>query len=201
MDRKQTIALVAPLLLTVVMYPIFQFLSGILGEQWGWFIGLVIYWIVWGAGFSIWMIGWENIKALIQPQRLTFGVAALVLFPVLMSALYRLVPGMGYEKPSLWIALMLFSTTLGNGFFEEVLWRGVYMSLFPENILLRIIWPSIGFALWHYAPGSVSADGNVWGLIIGAAFFGFYLSFLAKKTNTIWWSILTHFLGGIVMIF
>ncbi|MBC8505559.1 MAG: CPBP family intramembrane metalloprotease [Anaerolineales bacterium] len=201
MNRKQIIAIFAPLLLTGIMYPVFQYLAGVFGERLGWYFGLVIYWLVWGAAFSAWMIGKKNIWRIIRPQRLTFGVAVLVLFPVLMSALYRLAPGMEYEKPSFWVLLMLISTTIGNGFFEEVLWRGVYMTLFPENNFLRIVWPSIWFAIWHYAPGSVSTDGNVWGLIIGAAFFGFYLSFLAKKTGTIWWSILAHFLGGIVMIF
>jgi hypothetical protein len=37
-------------------------------------------------------------------------------------------------------------------------------------------------------------------LIIGAGLFGFFLSFLAKKTGTIWRGILAHILGGIVMI-
>jgi len=74
------------------------------------------------------------------------------------------------------------------------------MKLFPGNILFRIVWPSIWFALWHYAPGSVSPNANVLGLIIGSGLFGFYLSFLAKKTGTIWWSIVTHILGGIIMV-
>jgi len=99
-----------------------------------------------------------------------------------------------------WIFLLLLSTTFGNGFFEEVLWRGVYMKLFPGSLMFRIVWPSIWFALWHYAPGSVSSNGNIMALVIGAAFFGFYLSFLAKKTDTIWWCIVTHILGGIIMI-
>jgi len=74
------------------------------------------------------------------------------------------------------------------------------MELFPDRILYRIIWPSIGFALWHYAPGSVSANSNPLALIIGAGLFGFILAFLAKKTGGIWWGIMAHVLGGIVMI-
>jgi membrane protease YdiL (CAAX protease family) len=92
------------------------------------------------------------------------------------------------------------STSLGNGFFEEVLWRGVYMELFPDSILLRIVWPTIWFALWHYAPGSVAPDGNVLGLIIGSGVMGFYLAFLAKRTGTIWWTIVAHTIGGMIMI-
>lgn len=29
---------------------------------------------------------------------------------------------------------------------------------------------------------------------------GFYLSFLAKRTGTIWWTIVAHTLGGMIMI-
>lgn len=36
--------------------------------------------------------------------------------------------------------------------------------------------------------------------IAGAGVFGFYLSILAKKTGTIWWGVLAHILGGMVMI-
>ena len=74
------------------------------------------------------------------------------------------------------------------------------MTLFPQSLFFRIIWPSVWFALRHYAPGSVSPTGNVIGLMVGAGFFGFYLAFLAKKTDTIWWGMIAHALGGIIMI-
>jgi membrane protease YdiL (CAAX protease family) len=111
-----------------------------------------------------------------------------------------MIPGMDYPKPGLWIFLLLVSTNFGNGFFEEVLWRGVYMELFPGNILFRIVWPNIWFALWHYVPGSVFSRGTVLGLMIGSGLMGFYLSFLALKTKTIWWSIVVHTIGGFIII-
>jgi hypothetical protein len=49
-----------------------------------------------------------------------------------MAALYKLIPGMDYEKPNVWIFLLLLSTNLGNEFFEEVLWLGVYLSFFSR---------------------------------------------------------------------
>ncbi len=200
MNNKQKIALIAPLLLIGMMYPIFQFLTGALGKTVGWYLGLIIYWIAWGAGFSWLMIGKESIRRIIRPQKINIKVVLLVLFPLLMASLSKLIPGMEYEKPTVWIGLLLLSTTFGNGFFEELLWRGVYMVLFPDRILFRIIWPSILFALWHYAPGSTSGGGHTMTLMIGSGLFGFYLSFLAKRTGTIWWSILTHVTAGFIMI-
>ena len=200
MNRKQKLAIIAPLVLIGVMYPIFMWTPVVFGETVGWYIGLVIYWILWGAIFPVVMLGRGNIKTIISPPKLNIRVFLLVLFPVLMASLYQLVPGMGYEKPNFWIYMLFLSSVFGNGFFEEVFWRGIYMKLFPNNILFRIIWPSILFALWHYIPGSVRSDGNVIALMIGAGVFGFYLSFLVKKTDTIWWSIVAHTLGGLVMV-
>ena len=200
MSNRQKFTIIAPQILIAVMYPIFQLLSGVLGETIGWYLGLVTYWIIWGAVFPLVIIGKESIRAIIRPQKSNLKVFLFVLFPVLMASLYKFIPGMGYQKPSVWIFLLLLSTTFGNGFFEEIWWRGVYMKLFPNNILFRIIWPSIWFALWHYAPGSVHSDGNVIALMIGAGVFGFYLSFLAKQTETVWWSIVAHTLSGIIMI-
>ncbi len=200
MNRKQQIVIVTPPVLVAFMYPIFHLLSQTLGETTGWYLGLAIYWLLWGALFPYAVLGKESIRSMIHPQKLTIKILLLVLVPLLLASLYRFIPGMGYQKPSVWIFLLLLSTAFGNGFFEEVLWRGVYMKLFPDSIMFRIIWPSIWFALWHFVPGSVHSDSNVAALMIGAGIFGFYLSFLVKQTGTVWWSIVTHVLGGIIMI-
>jgi membrane protease YdiL (CAAX protease family) len=95
---------------------------------------------------------------------------------------------------------MLISTNLGNGFFEELLWRGMYLELFPQRAFFRMFWSTIWFALWHYAPGSISASGSPVGLMIGAGMMGIYLAFLAHKTKSIWWTMIAHGLGGLIMV-
>jgi membrane protease YdiL (CAAX protease family) len=146
------------------------------------------------------LIGKSNILKLICPQRLTLEIVVFLLIPWIGAGLYRLIPGMQYDKPQVWVFLLLLTTNFGNGFFEELLWRGVYLELFPKNLLFGMIWPSLWFALWHYAPGSLDPDGNVLGLIVGSGIMGFYLSFLSRRTGTIWWTIITHTFGGFIMI-
>jgi hypothetical protein len=75
------------------------------------------------------------------------------------------------------------------------------MELYPNNNFLRIIYSTIWYALFHFASGSLSSNSNALGLVIGSAFFGIYLAFLAKWTDTIWWGILCHILGGLVAVF
>jgi hypothetical protein len=36
--------------------------------------------------------------------------------------------------------------------------------------------------------------------MVGAGLFGFYLIYLASKTNSLWWCIIAHVLGGIIMM-
>ncbi|UCC11549.1 MAG: CPBP family intramembrane metalloprotease [candidate division WOR-3 bacterium] len=204
MSAKSKIAVIAPVLVLVVMYPVFQFLAHIFPGNWriAWLLGLFIYWIIWGLGFSWLMIGKKTIQALITPQRPTFGIFLLVLFPLIMTAIFKFIPGgTAYDKTDTLMYLFVLLTPFFNGFFEETLWRGVYMTLFPRNLWLRIVWPGIWFALWHYAPGSISPNkGHVLALMIGALFLGLYSAFLAKRTNTIWWSIIVHVLGGIIIV-
>ena len=200
-NGRQRIALLIPIAIVATMIPVFRLLSGAFENAViGWYLGLVSYWLIWCTIIPLWLVGKRRLKQILRPQKPTATVVLLVLFPAAMAAMTKLLTGMSYHKPELWIWLLYGSTALGNGLFEELLWRGVYMELFPERILYRIIWPSIGFALWHYAPGSVSANSNPLALIVGAGLFGFLLAFLAKKTGGIWWGVVAHAVGGMVMI-
>jgi membrane protease YdiL (CAAX protease family) len=202
MTIKQLLAIIAPVVLVAMMVPIFRYFVRVFDANWriGWYFGLVLYWILWGGLFSYLMLGRTNVLGLIRPQRLTIEIGLLVLIPLIGAGLYRLVPGMDYQKPALWVFILLLSTNLGNGFFEELLWRGVYLELFPAHVLWGWIWPCLWFALWHYAPGSIAPDGNPLGLMIGSGIMGFYLVFLARHTGTIWWTIIAHAIGGFIMI-
>jgi hypothetical protein len=199
MNKKQIFALFIPLLVLAIMYPIFQILGNIFSENMrlGWFIGLTIYWLIFGLITPLCLIGKKNILKLIKPRKLTLKIILFISIPAIILIINKFFPVMIYEKPTLFVFSLLLLSGFGNGFFEEVLWRGVYMNLFSNNIFFRIIFPSIGFGLWHYAPGSISSS-NPLVLVIGAIVLGIYLSFIAKKTGTIWWTILIHTSIGII---
>ena len=46
MNKKQGIAIIAPLFVVAMMYPIFQILADVLPGRIAWYLGLVIYWIM-----------------------------------------------------------------------------------------------------------------------------------------------------------
>ncbi len=203
-DKKRIIAIIAPPILIAFMYPIFQSLAGFIeNDRIAWYLGLAIYWLVCGTIFPIMMIGIGNIKELVRPRKISKKILMLLAIPLVGAIGAKLVPGMGgYEKESALIFILLVSSPFCNGFFEEVLWRGLYVKLFPTNIFFRMIWPSVWFGIWHYVP--VSMNNPEWtgliGMIVGPMMMGLYLSYLTNKTNTLWWAILAHTIGGIIMI-
>lgn len=205
LDGRQWLVLIAPMALMAVTYPVFRLadamFGGAVGGQLAWFAGMTFYWVVWGGAFSRWVLGRRRALELIRPRRPTTTLTAHVAFVVAMAAAVRfLVPGTAYDKPTAGVVLLLVISTFANGLFEELLWRGVYLDVFPRSRWLRVMWPSVWFGLWHLVPGSISADGPHVAMVIGPVLMGLYLAFLAKKTGSVWWPILAHTLGGLVMI-
>jgi membrane protease YdiL (CAAX protease family) len=201
LNTKQRIAFFIPLLLVAVMVPAFQLAARAFGNDIGWYVGLVIYWLLWGAAYPFWMLGKQSIVKLIRPRSVNWKIILLAAVPLFFMGFGRVGLGMEYEKAGAWASVALLLTAVGNGFFEELLWRGTYLELFPDRIFHRAIWPSLWFALWHFAPGSISSSNNdVLVLMIGAGFFGLYLSYLAKRSGSIFWPIVTHTVAGIIMV-
>ncbi len=202
MTRRQKLVIATQPFIGVVMIPVFRLLAEVFAGNWriGWFLGLFIYWLIWGAAFPLLILGKKRILAMIRPQKPDLKTLGLVAIPVLMVSLNRLVPVMQYATSSALVLGLEILTAFGNGFFEEVLWRGVSMQVFPDDTFFRVIWSSVWFALWHYAPGSIAPGGSVIFLMIGAALFGLLLSYLAKRTNTLWWCIVAHTLSGLIVV-
>jgi membrane protease YdiL (CAAX protease family) len=194
-----------PIALMAVTYPVFQLTERLLGDavggQLAWFAGMSFYWFVWGGVFSCWVLGRARVWELIRPRRPTATLVALVAFLIAMAAAVRfLVPGMGYPDATTGALILLGISTLGNGVFEELLWRGVFFHVFPHRRWLRVMWPSVWFGLWHLVPGSIAAGGPQIAMVIGPVFMGLYLALLTKRTGSVWWAIVAHALGGLVMI-
>jgi len=203
MNTRQITAIMAPVLLLITMYPVFRGLARKFGiDRWrtAWFLGLVVYWLIWGLVFPWLIIGKDAILHIFQPGQLTGKILLLVLFPLVMSVIFKLVSKIEYQKPDTAAAIMVLFSCFGNGIFEELIWRGVYLELFPQSILFGILLPSVFFALWHYIPGSINPKGNVIGLMAGSGMMGLYLNILARHTHSIFWTMVIHILGSFITV-
>ena len=77
-----------------------------------------------------------------------------------------------------------------NATAEELLWRGVYIRLFPGRYLAGWLYPAALFALWHISPTSVR--GSAVQLVTAAAFLGLLYGWIAFRTGSIRYPIPAH---------
>jgi uncharacterized protein len=191
--RRRRAALAAPLVLIVSTYLVFQAGTGWFGPRWGYLAGFVFFWAVWCFGFSLWAIGSRGVAAVLRPTRPRLPRPAalwliLLAVPVAGGFITRMLPELPRATPTV-LALALAIAWL-NATAEELLWRGVYLRLFPGRLIAGWLYPAAGFALWHISPTSVRGSGVV--LIAGAALLGLLYGWIAQKTGTIRYTIIAH---------
>lgn len=98
---------------------------------------------------------------------------------------------------SVGIVVLFLSVLIGIviGITEEVLWRGVYIRLFPNNTWMNMIYPSLMFGIWHISPQSVKTStmpGGIFSFIFYALLLGLAYAYCARKTGTIRWVTVSH---------
>lgn len=89
---------------------------------------------------------------------------------------------------------------VGNGVFEELLWRGMYVVVFPDSIVWGFLWPSVWFALWHIGPGSLAKTFKPTVLVSGALVFGLCWGLAAFHSQSIALTSISHFLTAFVQL-
>jgi membrane protease YdiL (CAAX protease family) len=193
MTDKQKIAVGALPVLAVTMFGVFALLAHVLGPKLGWYAGFLVYWPLWCLLFPRWMLGWRRMRDLFQPRRMGATDWVLALFPPLMALIGGLIFAQERRDPSVLVPWVFMA--FGNGILEEMLWRGVYVTLFPANKLWGVAWPAVWFALWHFGPGSLHS--GVWVLVAGAAGLGVCFGWLAFRTGSIRWCAISHTLSGL----
>jgi uncharacterized protein len=204
--KKEIFGIILLPLIAIFMFGIFQFISFIVGKETmfegkelAWYLGFILYWPLCCILIPIKLIGKKKIIDLYRKSKVKVIILIFALIPVLLTLIGTTF--MEYDKVSVLGKLILLLMVFGNGIFEEVLWRGVYIELFPNNIFFGVIWPTIWFAIWHLAPGFVSGTFNPILLMSGAFFFGLCWSIVSWKSNSIRFSTFSHILTGLVRIF
>lgn len=199
LSRRQWLALVVPPLLTLSMIPTFSGFVSWFGHPLGYLLAFVVYWAGWCLLVPAFLLGgWRNVLGLFRAEprrgsRLSWKTSLLVLWPLPFPILFRFVPQLSEANLAILVVSLLIGVVIGVT--EEVLWRGVYLRLFPESVRLNTLYPSVMFALWHLAPQAVHANPSPG----GAASFVFYSLVLgltyathARKSGSIRGATLSH---------
>jgi len=202
LSLNQMTLLIAPWLLLVTTYPVYQLLERRYGKKWSYLGGFLFYWIGWCLLFPLALLGPRALVRLFQSAPSPFGhpwwLGAFCLLAPPLVAFVFLFP-QALRKASARLVLVSALLALVNGPLEEVLWRGAYLALFPGQVWLALLYPSLGFALWHLAPMSVVAPTG-WGrwgkaaLVAQVCLLGVLWAWVANNTGSILWTAIAHIL-------
>jgi membrane protease YdiL (CAAX protease family) len=173
-----------------------------LGKDSGYLLGFAFYWLLFGVAAPLFLLGPGNFASLVQDRSPLFSrsnwlAAAIWLIITLVTILMY-----GREFINASLPLILLSVPLAtlNGLGEELFWRGIFVKAFPTNPWLGIIYPSVGFALWHLIPVSLFPVANLPGFILSTFFLGLAYGFIAYRTGSARWTIISHSLNGLLAL-
>lgn len=196
---RQRLALALPPVLVVSMWFIFRTGTDRIGPLLGYFLAFLIYWIGWCLlAPAVLLGGSRQVLDLFQKEEISSGrrswkIALLLLWPLPFPLLFRFLPQFGEANGAVVVASVLLGVV--TGVTEEVLWRGVYVRLFPRRVMFNTVYPSVMFALWHLAPQAVHANpsaGGVASFVLYALALGLSYATYARKRGSIRWCTVSH---------
>jgi membrane protease YdiL (CAAX protease family) len=199
-EAKYIALLAAPPLILGTGYVAFRQLVAHFGFKLGYLSSFLFYWIVWCLLLPWWVLGAGGMFQLFREGSSRFGQPAAV---GLILLVLPCVLGYGYAFPrairhaDVLIVVLSAALALTNGTLEELLWRGTYLKAFSGSWLLGYVYPSIGFAAWHFAPQTVApnrAPGGSLSFVIVAGLAGLMWGWTARSSSSILWPAIFHVL-------
>lgn len=178
-------------------FAVLQFAQLAFGRRGGFTVGLAFYWLVWCLLVPFAVLGRAEFRQLFgrsaQELRLRDAVVLMIPPAVGFTAIFPLLLWIG--DSTLYVAAAVIAIV--NGTCEEVLWRGAYLKVFGNRLWGGLLYPAIGFGLWHVAPvlahWSWSPARALW-IAASATLVGLAYGFVARRCDSIRWTILSHIL-------
>ena len=196
---RQWFVLLAPVVLVLMMYAAFRGLDAWLGFPLGYLCAFILYWLGWCIVFPLVILG--GLSGLLDLFRagtasfsqLGWKVQIALWWPIVFPFFFAFIPRIGNAN----FLIVMGSVALGLviGVTEEILWRGVYIRLFPDNVWLNMVYPALMFGLWHLAPLSVrpsSMPGGAVSFVLYAIVLGLSYAYYTHQTGSIRWCTVSH---------
>lgn len=196
---QKTLLVLAPALV-LSQVALFQLFVHLLGDTWGYLLGYVIYWVIWCIPVSILFLK-KSLSSMWRFPKVTTNKAAywvatsFVALPALATGLAvfpQYAPFAGLE-----VVLLALLFAVINAPLEELLWRGVFTSVFPKRLFWGYLYPAICFGAWHLAPALAresGMEGGILSFVGGALFMGILWGGYAYRYKTVLPSTVSHLL-------
>lgn len=196
----QTVLLIAPPVLLVTTYITFKRLASRFGSSRGYLGGFLFYWIGWCFILPLLTLGLDGLKEMFQHPQPQFGrptwlgILLLITPPLII---YLTTFPAKIKNASAMVIFFSAIFALANGSMEEILWRGTYISAFPNSWLWAYIYPSLWFGLWHLSPQVIypsTMPGGAIAFAFMSIFLGLTWDWVAKTSGSIQYTVIAHFL-------
>jgi membrane protease YdiL (CAAX protease family) len=198
MNTRRRLLQIAPAVLVVTMIGVFRSLTSLLGYPLGYLCAFAVYWIGWCGVLPLAVLGPRDLAGLFaegrhrRPGR-DASTIALVAWPIVLPLVFAFLPRVAHASAP----ILMMSAGLGivTGVAEEVLWRGVYLRLFPDNPWWSAVYPSLAFGVWHAAPLSVLPSrypGGAFAFVAYSTVLGLSYATAARRTRSIRWVAISH---------
>ena len=201
-EFKHRVLIFLPFILIIITTLVFRSSAKWFGKEQGYLLGFLFYWTVWCVFVPLTYLGKDEFLTLfVDKAPLLSGpnwwVAVLwALITLVTLVMY----GKSFIQAPITLILIAIPPAIINGICEELLWRGLYVRAFPDNFWLAILFPAIGFALWHLVPQQIFSDGNKLGFILSTFFLGLAYGFIAYQTGSAKWTAISHSINGILAL-
>jgi membrane protease YdiL (CAAX protease family) len=202
LELDKCVLVAIPIMLIPSTAFVFASLTKRLGKEKGYLLGFLVYWTIWCLFVPLLLIGTKDFSSLFAeaPPLLSRPNWLVALLWVFITLVTFLLYGRDFLRAPLILILIAIPAASINGICEEILWRGLYVKTFPENMWLAILFPSVGFALWHLVPLSVFSEGNKWMFVLSTFFLGLAYGFIAYRTGSAKWTAISHSINGILAL-
>lgn len=200
LHQSALIALPFALILTTAF--VFNLCSKRLGKEAGYLIGFLFYLMVWCSLVPLLYLGWDGFLSLfvdVTPLFSRPNWPAAVLF-ILIGFVSLVMYGKSFLRAPLSLISLAIPVATINGICEELLWRGLYVRAFPNNLWLALLFPAIGFALWHFIPLQAFSEGSKLAFVLSTFFLGLAYGWIAYRTGSAKWTAVSHSLNGILAL-
>jgi Type II CAAX prenyl endopeptidase Rce1-like len=149
--RRRPLILAIPALVPTSMALLFDLLRRRLSPRAAYNVGFAAYWAGWCFAAPVWLLGAAGARrALARGHRPDRTEVALLLLPVTGAVATELLPKRRSVSPA--VATVMVASAAVNAVGEELLWRGLFVEEYPEDVIRGCLWPLAGFTLWHLAP-------------------------------------------------
>jgi membrane protease YdiL (CAAX protease family) len=191
-EVRRLVVLLTPAAVPVSMAAVFAALSRRLSPRTAYNTGFAIYWAGWCLAVPVLVLGPRRaLRVLASGRRPSRGEALVLLLPVVGGLTTECLPRRRLvDRP---VFVVMIGSAAVNATAEELLWRGMFLEVFPEDPVRGSLWPLAGFTLWHLAPQIVfpSRQGR-WRFVAGAAVVGAASAEVSWRTRGLRWVLLPH---------